>query len=147
MTRCAASLALLLLPLLTACPASAPVCVGMSPIHPTIDGAAQVDGIVTGQTVEDVLHLQTSASADVVEAMFWVEFQVTEEDDTACPMEVTCQPDEIDVGDDITCDLTSEADEAGCRYEAEVIVTVTRFDGDICTDNIQVHNIEARQLQ
>jgi hypothetical protein len=130
--------------LLWGCESGAPPCAGVSPAHVTTEGVAQTGPLVVGQTAEEVILLQTSALSGVTESVHEVIYQVTEDDSGGdCEMELDCGPDELEVGQDITCDLTNTAGSPGCAWTAEVVVTITHHNPDVCTDVTLFHDIEA----
>lgn len=133
MLRRALLLVLLAAPI-AGCESDAPPCAGISPAHVTTDGIAETGPLVVGETVEDVILLQTTALTGVTESVHEVEYQVTTDDDGGtCEMELNCAPDQIEVGEDIDCDVTNVAGEPGCVWTAEVVVTVTHHNPDICS--------------
>lgn len=138
----------LLLPLLflSACEEDAPPCAGLSPVHATTEGIVEVGPLVLGQTAERVIDVQTSAISGVAETAHHVGFQIDADDaGGTCAMDLECGPPEIEVGDDIACDLTSQATEPGCLFVADLAVTVTHLDSDVCSDAVGFYSIEARQ--
>ena len=130
--------------LLGACEADAPDCAGVSPAHVTTEGVARVGPLVVGETAQDVILLQTSPLSGVTESVHQVVFDVTADDSGGtCEMDLECGPDQIDVGEDITCDVTNTSAQPGCTWTAEVGVTVTHFNPDVCSEVFVLNDIEA----
>lgn len=125
---------ILLAALLAGCETDAPPCAGLNPTHVTTGGVADAGVLAVAELVEDVVLYQTSALSGVTESVHEVQYQLTEDvQGGACDMELDCSPDEVTVGEDIGCDLTFVAGDPGCVWTAELAVTVTHRNPDVCS--------------
>ncbi len=129
-----ALLLFLLAALFCGCESDAPPCAGLNPVHMTTGGIADTGPVAVGETVEDVVLYQTAALSGVTESTHEVLYQLTEgEEADACEVDLECAPDELEVGEDIGCDLTLVSGAAACVWTAELAITVTHRNPDICT--------------
>ena len=129
------ALPLLLLALfVVGCESDAPPCAGLNPVHATTGGIADAGVLAVGETVEDVVLYQTTALTGVTESVHAVQYQLIEDDEAgACEVDLDCAPDEVEVGEDIGCDLTLGSGDPACVWTAELAITVTHRNPDVCS--------------